>query len=260
MFGRTAAVYDTVIPYFSRLGTRLVEVADLRPGERVLDVGCGRGAALYPAAERVAPEGTVVGVDLSEDMVRLLAEELARAGVANASVHRSDAEALDVAPGSFDVVLCAFVLHVLVHPDEAAAGFVRALRPGGRCAASVPMGGGPEWEFLGRLMGAYVPRTVRPLALPFRREFDLPAVLRGAGLEVVGEVDEEVPFLFRDEQAWWEWSWTHGMRALLEALSEEDLAALKEDAMAELGALRTPEGIPMLQRVKFVVAERPGAG
>lgn len=258
MFGRAAEVYDTVIPYFGRLGARLVELADLRPGERVLDVGCGRGATLLPAAQRVGPTGSVLGVDLSDDMVRVLAQELERAGVANASVWRGDAEALDVAPEWFDAVLCAFVLHILVHPDRAAAECARALRAGGRCAASTPMGAGPEWEFLGRLIATYVPRARRRPVLPFRREFDLVPVLRGAGLEVVAEVDEEMGFFFPDEEAWWDWSWTHGMRALLETLPDEALAALKDDAMAELRALKTAEGIAMPQKMKFVVARRPG--
>jgi hypothetical protein len=65
-------------------------------------------------------------------------------------------------------------------------------------------------------------------------------------------------FFFPDEEAWWDWSWTHGMRALLETLPDEALAALKDDAMAELRALKTAEGIAMPQKMKFVVARRPG--
>lgn len=52
VFGRAAAAYDSVIPFFARFGERLVERAGIQPGDRVLDVGCGRGAALFPAAER----------------------------------------------------------------------------------------------------------------------------------------------------------------------------------------------------------------
>jgi O-methyltransferase/aklanonic acid methyltransferase len=72
VFGRAADVYDSVIPFFERFGARLVEVADLRPGESVLDVGAGRGATLLPAARAVGPEGRALGVDLSEEMVTLL--------------------------------------------------------------------------------------------------------------------------------------------------------------------------------------------
>ena len=54
VFGRAADVYDSVIPFFERFGARLVEVADLQPGESVLDVGAGRGATLLPPRARSA--------------------------------------------------------------------------------------------------------------------------------------------------------------------------------------------------------------
>ena len=65
LFGRAAATYDTVIPLFARFGHRLVALADLQPGERVLDVAAGRGALLFPAAEAGGPTGSVVAVDLA---------------------------------------------------------------------------------------------------------------------------------------------------------------------------------------------------
>jgi len=72
VFSRAAATYDTVIPFFARFGAGLVERAPILPGDRVLDVGCGRGATLLPAAGRVGPTGTVLGVDLAPDMIVLL--------------------------------------------------------------------------------------------------------------------------------------------------------------------------------------------
>jgi ubiquinone/menaquinone biosynthesis C-methylase UbiE len=61
-----------------------VEWADLQPGESVLDVGYGRGASLFPAAERVGPNGRVLGVDLSAEMVDLLRVDIDGCGVTNA--------------------------------------------------------------------------------------------------------------------------------------------------------------------------------
>ena len=250
-------MYDTVIPFFARFGARLVEVADLRPGESVLDLGAGRGATLVPAAERVGPSGRVVGVDLSQEMVALLAAELERRGLTHASVRRMDAEALEVPPGSFDVAVSSFVLHLLPHPEAAAAGLVRALRPGGRVAASVPTGAGPHWDFLMQLFQAFKPRAIRPIPMPIRPDFDLAALLGSAGLDVMGSLEEELDFVFADERAWWDWSWSAGMRAFFESLSPLDLEALRAEAFEKVTGLRTSEGVELRQRARFVVADKP---
>ena len=257
VFGRTAPSYDTIIPFFAEFGARLVEFAVLRPGDTVLDVGCGRGATLLPAAARVGPGGRVLGVDLAEEMVALLQADIDRRGLAHASARQADAGALDVDPGSFDVVLCSFVLHLVPEPDRAAAEIATALRAGGRCVAAVPAGAGPEWDFLGRVFGTYARRAGHPMAVPFRPGFDLAATLRGAGLEVTRQATEEVGFHFGDERAWWDWAWTHGMRGLFEALAAADLESLRQEMFAELAARKTPAGISMVQRAAFVEAEKP---
>lgn len=256
VFGRSAATYDTVIPFFAEFGARLVDFAALRPGESVLDVGCGRGATLFPAAQAVGPEGRVVGVDLAEEMVALLRADVAERGVRQAEVRRMDGQALEVEAGSFDVVLASFVLHLLPEPHRGAASAAAALRVGGRCVAAVPAGAGAEWDFMGRIFGDYAGRVSHPVRVPFRPHFDLPATLTAAGLEVTRTRTERVDFVFADEQAWWDWAWTHGVRAMFEVLAPADLAGLRTEFFAELAALRTPAGIPMPQTALFVVAER----
>lgn len=256
VFGRAAATYDSVVPFFTEFGARLVDFAALRAGESVLDVGCGRGATLLPAAERVGPDGRVVGVDLAREMVDLLQADIDRRGLAQASVRPGDAGALEVEPGSVDVVLCSFVLHILPDPEAAARSIATALRPGGRCVAAAPAGSGPEWDFLLRVFGAYAERAGPP-EVPFRPDFDLGQTLRGAGLEVTGTAIEEAVFRFADEQAWWAWAWTHGMRSFLESLPPSDVDALQGELFAELAARRTAAGISMPQRAVFVAAEKP---
>ena len=256
VFGRAAATYDTVVPFFAEIGARLVDFAGLRPGESVLDVGCGRGATLFPAAERVGPNGRVLGADLSDDMVVLLQADIAARGLTNAEARVMDAQALEVEPDSFDVVIASFVLHLLPEPGRGAASVARALRPGGRCVASVPTGGGPEWDFMGRIFGDYAGRAGHSMRVPFRPDFDLPATLAGAGLRVARTASERIEFLFADEQAWWDWGWTHGVRGVFEMLAPDDLEDMRRELFAELSALRTPAGIPMNQTAAFVVAEK----
>lgn len=257
VFGRAAARYDTVIPFFAGFGARLVEWADLQPGEAVLDVGCGRGATLFPAVERVGPGGRVLGADLSAEMVELLRFDIEQRGVTNAQVRQMNAEALDVEDGSFDVALSSFVLQLLPDPQAAAGELRRAVRPSGRVVASSPTAAGHQWEFLGRLFREFGPRATRPVPVPFRPDFDLASVLASAGLDVVASVEERLTFSFADEERWWDWAWSHGMRAVLEVLRPSDLAQLRQELFAELAAQRTLDGIPLHQPARFVLARVP---
>ena len=255
VFGRAAPSYDTFIPFFTSFGARLVEAAALELGERVLDIGCGRGATLLPASAAVGPMGRVVGIDLADEMVALLGSELHAAGLDNATVRKGDVQALgpDMEEETFDVVLGQMVLHLVPDPAAAAAEAFRVLVPGGRCVASVPAGA-PGWEWQGQLFAKYGPRALRPMDLPFRPDFVLAPILAGAGFEIVGDEQVEIEFRFADEQAWWDWGWSNGIRALYEVLAPDDLEELRLEAFAAVATLRTEEGIPLTQRVNLVRA------
>lgn len=113
-------------------------MAALAPGERVLDVACGTGLVTFPAAEAIAPDGHVLATDLSDEMVRALAREADRRGVAErVSARRMDAEALDCADESFDAALCGLGLMYCPDPVRALSEMRRVLRPEGRAAVAV---------------------------------------------------------------------------------------------------------------------------
>lgn len=256
VFGRAAAAYDTVIPFFARFGERLVEVAQLAPGQRVIDVGCGRGAALLPAARAVGGTGRVTGVDLSEDMVALLAADLEAGAVANAQVRRGNAQALDLPDAAFDVALSSMVLHLLPDPKRAASELLRVLVPGGRCAALAPTGG-VGWEQVFQLFAEFAPRAGQTVPVPFRSDFDLRATLAGAGFEIASAQEIELAFHFAGPAEWWAWGWSNGIRALYEVLPAVALGDLRRRAFDSLARMAGPDGILFVQRAAAVVARKP---
>lgn len=116
---------------------RLLDLAGLRPGERVLETACGTGLVTFPAAGRVGAGGAVLATDISEAMIERILAEAARRGTAQVTAARMEAEALDVPDGSFDVALCALGLMYVPDPVLALGEMRRALKPGGRAVAAV---------------------------------------------------------------------------------------------------------------------------
>ncbi|HET6582764.1 MAG TPA: class I SAM-dependent methyltransferase [Nannocystaceae bacterium] len=118
------------------IASDLVEVAALRPGERVLDVACGTGAAARLAAERVGPKGRVAGLDINPGMLAVArAVTPADAGI---SWYETGAEAMPLPDAAFDVVLCSMGLQFMEGKLEALREMLRVLVPGGRVALGVP--------------------------------------------------------------------------------------------------------------------------
>lgn len=137
--------WDRAAEYYERFWARqlapaqrrLLALADLRPGERVLDVAAGTGLVTFPAAESVGTNGQVLATDLSEAMVQRLGRAAVVRGVAQIETRRMDAEALQVADGRFDAALCALGLMYFPDPVRALGEMRRVLRPGGRAVVAV---------------------------------------------------------------------------------------------------------------------------
>jgi len=116
---------------------RLLEMARLRSGERVLDLACGTGLITFPAADAVGAAGSVVATDIADAMVAHVSSEAATRGLPQVTAARMDAERLEYADGSFDVALCALGLMYVPDPRRALIEMRRVLRPGGRAVVSV---------------------------------------------------------------------------------------------------------------------------
>ncbi len=179
---------------------RLVEMAEVGPGSRVLDVAAGYGEPSLTAARAAAPDGTVVSTDISAEMLAYGRERAANAGIDNIEFVESDAAGLDFPEQSFDAALSRF--GIIFDPDgEGSAGVVRRLlKPGGRMA--IGSWGQPEQvPFIAIPMGVAMqrlnvppppPGTPGPLSRPTPEA--LGGLLGGGGFSEVKVEDVEVTF------------------------------------------------------------------
>jgi SAM-dependent methyltransferase len=129
-----AEVYESqfVPALFAEWAPHLVEAGGVVPGQAVLDVACGTGVVARAAADRMAGQGRVVGLDLNEGMLTV-------AGRLRPDIEwrQGDAAALPFAPGSFDVVLCQSALMFFPDRDGALREMARVATPGGTVAVQV---------------------------------------------------------------------------------------------------------------------------
>lgn len=112
------------------IGDAMLERAGLHPGQRVLDIGCGAGATSRQAAEAVGPEGSVVGVDVSEPLLELARER--STALANLEFLMGDAQTQAFEPKAFDRVISRFGVMFFDDPTAAFANIRRACRPNAR--------------------------------------------------------------------------------------------------------------------------------
>jgi arsenite methyltransferase len=111
-------------------------VADLRPGETVLDLGSGAGADVLISARRVAPTGKAIGLDMTDEMLDLARANAESAGVTNVEFVKGYLEDMPLPDASVDVVISNCVINLSGDKPKAIAEAARVLRPGGRFAIS----------------------------------------------------------------------------------------------------------------------------
>jgi ubiquinone/menaquinone biosynthesis C-methylase UbiE len=140
----------------------LFDQIGLSPGSRAVEIGCGPQGCLKLLSERVGPEGSVVGVELSDDAVTLARCFLADRGIGNVELRQADARATGLPRQSFDLATARLVLVNVPEPEEIVAEMVALVRPGGIVAlheadwvahvCDPPL---PAWNRLMRALEAY---------------------------------------------------------------------------------------------------------
>ncbi|HYI65648.1 MAG TPA: arsenite methyltransferase [Candidatus Limnocylindrales bacterium] len=111
-------------------------VADLRPGERVLDLGSGGGIDVLLSAKRVGPTGRAFGLDMTDEMLALARRNADAAGATNVEFLKGHIEAIPLPAGSIDVVISNCVVNLAAGKAAVFSEIARVLRPGGRIGIS----------------------------------------------------------------------------------------------------------------------------
>jgi ubiquinone/menaquinone biosynthesis C-methylase UbiE len=233
---------------------RLVALAGLRPGERVLDAGCGPGTATVLAASCVGQAGAVVAVDMAEDMLAR-----ARAAVAphpQVAILAMDVTGLAFRDRAFDAVVASSVLQF--SGPRSLGEWARVTRPGGRVACSLPWG--PDvWT---ELCGRHVDQAAEPYRSVARQRLAAAAVRPDAervrqrlGLAAVATEVEPIVQRFASPAEAWASLYRHGARLFLEALPAGVLRAFRDEFCARVA---TSDGAELRSEFLYWCFTTPG--
>ena len=188
----------------------LLEAAELRPGQRVLDVACGAGHPTLPAAARVGPAGRVVGVDVSADLLAVTRRLAAAAGLGNVETAEMSAQELRFPDASFDAVTCSQALMFFPDPATAVAEMRRVVMPGGRVATVVwsERAHNPFFttffDVLNRFLPVPPPDPGAPGQFRLGPPGELEAVLRAGGLFEISVERRPITFTMDAPEDYWQ--------------------------------------------------------
>jgi ubiquinone/menaquinone biosynthesis C-methylase UbiE len=261
LFDAIAGRYDCSGPnLYPAMGARLVELAAPKEGERVLDVATGRGAALLPAAKRVGASGRVTGIDLSAGMVAETSAAIARLGLANADLLKMDAEHLEFADDSFDVVFCSQAVLFFPDVDAALREIRRVTRPGGTLALSTFGGRVPLFDpalpLLVKDLEAHPGALRMPDAVLFSHE-QVRDLFAGAGFARMEVTDEIREVVYPTLDLWWEFLLTFRPRPAILGMEEDERLRFRDSYFERLKPLLREDGLHISADVVYAWGTKP---
>ena len=295
---KDATSYDPVIDNFDRfterltspLAEKMVALADIEGNQRVLDIGTGTGVVARCAAGKLTPPGSVLGIDLSESMLKTAKQRSTQMGLSDRiQFQKMDAEALDIGDGTMDKVISLFALMHFPNPDAALNEMYRVLRPGGMLLMGV--GSGPPlhsvsgWlhrlgrlreipsrltgrllsapQFLDQVVERHIPPAPEPeeAALPRstkNRSTAVPELTRNAGFQIMKT--HWIGFVASIDRAedFWELQKTFSSfsRKRIQSASESQVEKVKQEFMLKSNQVLDRGGQLIYPYAAFLTAAR----
>ena len=248
---------DPANSFWGHFGRQTVERLRLAPGAQVLDACCGAGASAIPAAEAVGPNGSVLGIDLAQNLLALARAKASARGLDNVEFRQGDLLDPALPQSRFDAVVCVFGIFFLPDMPAAVRALWRAVRPGGRLAITT---WGPNFFEPGSTAFWNSIRDARPDLYkgfnPWDRITDpasVRALLQSGGAEAVVAVAEAGAHPIPSPEAWWAAVLGSGYRGTLDQL---DASARERVRIANLNYIRESRVRSVEANVVYAVATK----
>jgi len=242
LFDEVADAYDAVdVDFFGPIADGLVDLLALQPGERLLDVGSGKGQVLSRALAITGADEQSIGIDLSAGMLGEARRRLDSAGFDRARLHVMDGQAPSIPTHSFDVVASSLVLFFMPDPLAALEAWNRLLVPGGRVGITTFAPQDPRWRDVDAIFDAFIPQEMRDARSsgergPFASDESVGALFAEAGFGGIESAHLSLDIIFNDPAHWRQWTMSHGQRMMWDSVPAElhdELFARAQDRLAD---------------------------
>jgi ubiquinone/menaquinone biosynthesis C-methylase UbiE len=246
--------------FWDRYGRGTVERLKLASGAHVLDVCCGAGASALPAAQAVGPAGTVIAVDLAEDLLKLGRAKAKAAGLHCVEFRRADMTALAFPDRHFDAVVCVFGIFFVPDMEVQVAELWRMVRPGGQLAITTWGPGifAPAYE-----IWLAAVRRVRPDLYSAFNPWDrittpdaVGKLFADAGVRHVEVAAEEGYQVLRAPEDFWTIALGSGLRWTIDQMGAEAALGVKQEILNALAA----KGVNRVGTNVIYAVARQGSG
>ncbi len=239
---------------------RMIALAELEPGMRVLDVATGPGLVARRAALEVGLSGSVLGVDIAEEALEVARQRAAEKNLLQLTFQVADAEALGMEIDGFDRVFCSMGLMHFPHTEKALAEFKRVTKPGGKLLASV-WGEESEAPFLTVALATLArnfppPKVERPSMFRFGKPEVLTKLIEEAGFGQVYTEPVKLERIVPDAASYWR-SFLDAAGITTIALAKQPAevqAHLAKDVAIDLEPYRQEDGYHLVSTVLVVSA------
>ena len=260
LFDLVANRYDNPSQrFFALCADKLVALAKIKRGQKVLDVATGTGMVAIAAAQAVGPEGRVQAIDLSEHMITQAHKNMQRAGFNNTDFHIMDGEQLEFKSRYFDVVLCSFGLFFMPDMQAALQNWYRVLKPGGKIifTSFAETAFQPLSDIYLAQMKEYgiEPPSLRWLLL--KSEQTCQEMLQEAGFTQAQTQSAQMGYHLTNSMDWWEIIQSSGFRGLYERLNSKQQTEFQQKHLAALEPHQTEQGLWLDVQTIYSSAIRP---
>ncbi|NHC35313.1 class I SAM-dependent methyltransferase [Scytonema millei] len=232
--------YDNEFRY--RFAKPLIELAQLKPGQRVLDVATGTGIVAIAAAKIVGDAGYVLGVDISTGMLAQAQRKVELEKLQNIELLEADADDLNFDDNSFDVIFCSAAIAYLTDVFTSLCQWYRFLNTGGivafSCFAETAHTASILFREKAQIYGITVPNPNATLGNPEKCQY----LLQQVGFQNIKVVTQQFGFYLNDAESAWNANANSAYGYQVFQLPPDKLAQLKTEYIAEIHASSTEQG------------------